>query len=268
MASAPTAPHRFSGPGAAWIAAGAAAVLMMLTPALWNGFPLLFPDTGGYLARPFEDTLEMGRSALYGMFLAAGIPFEFWANVVVQSALAVWLIGIVLRVHGLATPASLLGTVGSLCLVTGLPWYATTLMPDILLPAAVLALYLLAFHANACGAIERGGLVATVAVAIASHMGTLAVALGLVVVIALLAVLRVPALRLPRPQRPLLAAAAVVAGIALAPLSNLAVVGKFAFTPGGDSFLFGRLVQDGIVARYLEDRCPDPGIALCRYRNR
>ena len=41
-------------------------VLALMAPALWNGFPLIFPDTGGYLDRPVFGTLGLGRSALYG----------------------------------------------------------------------------------------------------------------------------------------------------------------------------------------------------------
>jgi hypothetical protein len=52
----------------------------------------------------------------------------------------------------------------------------------------------------------------------------------------------------------------------LCPISNWAITGTFAFTPGGSTFLFGRLVEDGIIARYLEDRCPDRTIRLCAYR--
>jgi hypothetical protein len=37
-------------------------------------------------------------------------------------------------------------------------------------------------------------------------------------------------------------------------------------TPGGSSFLFGRLVEDGIVARYLDERCPDAALRLCAYK--
>ena len=33
-----------------------AAIFMLLAPALWNGFPLLQYDTGGYLARWYEAT--------------------------------------------------------------------------------------------------------------------------------------------------------------------------------------------------------------------
>ena len=32
---------------------------VLLAPALWNGFPLIFPDTGGYLERPLLGTLEI-----------------------------------------------------------------------------------------------------------------------------------------------------------------------------------------------------------------
>ena len=49
-------------------------------------------------------------------------------------------------------------------------------------------------------------------------------------------------------------------------ISNLAVTGNFAFTPGGSSFLFGRLIEDGIVARYLGEHCPDASLRLCDYK--
>ena len=76
-------------------------VLALMTPALWNGFPLIFPDTGGYLSRPIEGTLGMGRSALYGLFLYTGVPFAFWTNAVAQAALTAWLIVLTLRAHRL-----------------------------------------------------------------------------------------------------------------------------------------------------------------------
>src|SRR5262252_396683 len=72
-------------------------VAVLLWPALTNGFPLLFYDTGGYLARPFEHTLDIGRSALYGAFLALGIPLDFWPNIAAQAALAAWLVILTLR---------------------------------------------------------------------------------------------------------------------------------------------------------------------------
>src|ERR1035438_3964050 len=57
----------------AWILASAAMLFALMTPALWNGFPLIFPDTGGCLNGPILGALSMGRSALYGLFLYTGV---------------------------------------------------------------------------------------------------------------------------------------------------------------------------------------------------
>jgi hypothetical protein len=48
--------------------------------------------------------------------------------------------------------------------------------------------------------------------------------------------------------------------------ANAVVAKHLAWTPGGVSLLFGRMLQDGIVDRYLADHCPDPGLTLCAYR--
>jgi hypothetical protein len=248
----------------AWILASIAMVVALMTPALWNGFPLIFPDTGGYLTRPTEGTLGMGRSALYGLFLYAGVPFAFWSNAIAQAALTAWLIVLTMRAQGLGgRPWLALGIVAMLTVGTSLPWFAGQLMPDILFPAAVLALYLLAFHAGQHAMWERFALAAVIVVAIPSHMA--AAGMCVAVIAALWLLPRIKQFALPKP-RLWFAAGAVAAGVALCPLSNLAITGSFGFTPGGSSFLFGRLIEDGIVARYLNERCPDPSLRLCAYK--
>ncbi|MBI2716802.1 MAG: hypothetical protein HYX37_20495 [Rhizobiales bacterium] len=247
-----------------WSLASAGMVAALLAPALWNGFPLVFPDTGGYLSRPIEGTLGMGRSALYGLFLYAGIPTAFWVNVIAQAALTAWLIVLTMRALGLGgRPWLALGIVAMLTVCTSLPWFAGQLMPDILFPAAVLAIYLLAFQAAQLTWWERCGLAAVIVIAIPSHMA--AAGLGVALIAALWPLARIARMALPKP-RLLLAAGAVAAGVAFCPISNYAITGTFGFTPGGSSFLFGRLLEDGIVARYLDDRCPDPALRLCDYK--
>src|SRR3954466_9092362 len=94
------------------LGAALAAMLILLTPALWNGFPLLEYDTGGYLARWFEGTLEVSRSTVYGLFLVALAHPDFWPAVLVQAVLTVWVIALVLRAHKLGSrPGVLLVTV-------------------------------------------------------------------------------------------------------------------------------------------------------------
>lgn len=248
-----------------WLLAGAVMVLLQIAPALWNGFPFIFPDTGGYLARPFEGALVMGRSAFYGLFLYVSVPLAFWPVIVAQAALMVWLIALTMRALALGgRPWLTTAIVLLLAAGTSLPWFAGQLMPDILFPAAVLALYLLIFRAAVLSRGEIAGLIAVVAVAMASHMAALALCIGVVGALALLS--RLKTLASARPRLPL-AAAAAGAGIALCLLSNLAIAGKFTFTPGGASFVFARLVEDGIIARYVKERCPDPSLRICAHAN-
>jgi hypothetical protein len=248
-----------------WATAIAVMLLALLAPAIWNEFPLVYADTGGYLERAFTRTLDIGRSALYGMALAAGLPLEFWPVIVVQAALCVWIIALTLLAHGLGRPRTAALIVIALGVLTALPWYTAQLMPDIFFSLAVLAIHLLAFRRAELRRLEVAALTALVAFALASHMAVLALLLVLFAAFAILWPLA-PRLWLPRPRLSA-PALALVAGLVFAPLSNLVIAGQFTFTPGGANFFFARLVQDGIVARYLADRCPDPTLRLCAYRD-
>jgi hypothetical protein len=248
----------------AWFLAGPAMVLLLMAPALWNGFPLIFPDTGGYLDRPLLHTLGLGRSALYGLFLYSGIPFAFWLNAALQSALTAWLLMVTMRTNGLgARPWLAVVIVAFLTVATSLPWFAGQLMPDILFPAAVLSVYLLAFRLENLSRAERFALAAVIALAIPSHMAAAGMCVAVIAALWLLSLVK--RLALPKAQL-LFATLSVAAGIALCPISNLAITGNFVFTPGGSTFLFGRLIEDGIVARYLDEACPDASLHLCGYR--
>jgi hypothetical protein len=59
----------------------------------------------------------------------------------------------------------------------------------------------------------------------------------------------------------------IVAGAAMLLSANFALSGQFAWTPGGYGVAFGRMLQDGIVTRYLRDHCPQQKLKLCPYRN-
>jgi hypothetical protein len=248
----------------AHIAAAAAAVLMLLAPALWNGFPLLEHDTGGYLARWYEGSLEVSRSTVYGLFLVPLIHLDFWPVIVVQSALTVWVIALILRAHGWSgRPLVLLITVAVLAVATTLPWIASILLTDIFAGLGVLALYLVVLRADVLAGWERVALIVLAGFSGATHSATLAVELALMACAALAAPFR-------RQLVPLAGLGRGIAALVLAPVllvgANYVVAGQFAWTPGGIALSFGRMLQDGIVARFLADHCPDPRFRLCDHR--
>jgi hypothetical protein len=234
-----------------------------MLPALWNRFPLLEYDTGGYLARWFEGYLVPSRSTTYGLLLAAGWPLDFWPIVVLQAAVTVWIIALLLRLHRFPVhPVALPAITAVLALTTALPWLTSVLLTDIFAGLGVLALYALVFYRDRIGPWERFALIVFIAFAGSTHSATYAVLLGLAAVALFVAYWKL----VPRSAlAPMTGALALGAVMLLA--ANYAVSKTIAWTPGGYGIAFGRMLQDGIVTRYLNDHCATEQLKLCPYRN-
>ena len=125
--------------------ANAAPILLsaavLLWPALWNGYPLVFSDTGTYLSQAIEHYLGWDRPVFYSLFLLPlHMTLTTWPVIVVQALLVTHTLHLVRR--ALLPQVSgwwLLPCVGFLSVATALPWFASQLMPDIFTPLLVLA---------------------------------------------------------------------------------------------------------------------------------
>ena len=241
------------------------AAVILLLPALWNRFPILEYDTGGYLARWFEGYLVPARSTTYGLLLLGGAQLDFWPVVIVQALAAVWVIGLALRISGFAPyPLGVVVLVAVLALTTALPWLAGELLTDVFAGLAVLAVHILVRHGDHLTRRERWALIAFLAFAVSTHSATYAVVLGL----ALVALpVSLASDRLVSRRGVARTGGALALGAALLVGANYLVARQVAWTPGGYGLAFGRMLQDGIVTRYLDDHCPDARLKLCPYRN-
>ena len=114
----------------AWMAA-IAMPLMLIAPAIWNGYPLLQYDTGGYLARWYEGYLVPSRSTVFGLYLHFGQGSYFWINLAIQALATLWILQLMLRVFGLGTPFRIAAISLALIMTTALPWLASMLLTDI-----------------------------------------------------------------------------------------------------------------------------------------
>lgn len=247
-----------------WALALSFSFLFLVAPAIWNGFPLLQYDTGGYLARWYEGTLVISRAVVYGLILNAGAWANFWPVVALQSGLTIWIIALVLRVHRLNQPPVLAGIIAALALLTTLPWLTAILLTDIFCGVGVLALYLIVVRGGALHRWERIALVLLVAIAAATHSATLAVLVALLAAAAIAFLIdrtRVPAVGLGR------GLVALVLGAAMVFAANYLIVRQLTWTPGGFALSFGRMLQDGIVKKYLDEHCPNASLQLCAYKN-
>jgi hypothetical protein len=261
--TAPTLPARGVNPLLVWGIA-VAIPLMLLAPAFWNGYPILQSDTGGYLARWYEGYLVPSRSTVFGLYLHYGEHAHFWLNLAVQALATMWILQLTLRVFGLARPWRLFGSCAVLALTTALPWLASMLLTDIFAGLSVLSLFILVLHGEKVSRSERIALFVFTAFAAATHSATMGVLLGLCCV----GWIARPFLR-GRLSAPYLmqGTLTIAAGAVMLVSANFALSGQVAWTPGGYSIAFARMLQDGIVTRYLNDHCPTQQFKLCPYRN-
>jgi hypothetical protein len=254
----------------AWISAIGVCVLVILLPAVWNGFPFLFYDSGAFIDLAAGGGFKPERSAFYGLFLAAFHPqFSLWPAAIAQVTICVLVMAEFAQIAlpGLS-PTRFLTLVIALCVGTGLPWYAAQILPDILAPLMVISLYLLGFHGHEISRIRKVGLMAVAILAVTSHSSHLGLAAGLVITIAVLRAATNrwgPVSPAPRWRLPAIAVAISLASLVV---SNFARTGDIFVSRAGPAFVLGRLMQDGIVKRLLDDTCPASGYDLCPYKDR
>lgn len=238
--------------------------LLLIAPALWNGYPLLQYDTGGYLARWYEGYLVPSRSTAYGIYLHLGEGSHFWLTLGVQALAVMWTVQATLRVFGIARPLQIAAVVVGLCATTALPVLTSLLLTDIFAGLSVLTLYLLVVHADRFSKLENLFLFLFTSFAASTHSATLGVLFGICWAGWLLhrwMPERLTARGLAR------GSLTVASGAALLLATNFALSGQLAWTPGGSAVAFGRMLQDGFVKRYLDDHCPAEKLKLCPYRN-
>ena len=260
---------RMSARSLIWLSTLGGSVVLLLLPAVWNGFPFLFYDSGAFIDLATQGGFYPERSTFYAHFIAAFWPtVSLWPAIVAQVSITVFVMADFARVvlPGLS-PLRFLSMVLGLCLSTGLPWKAADLLPDILAPLLVICLYLLGFHAAKLTWRHKAALVGVAVFAATSHASHLGLAAGLAscVGLAQIAIRRKVFVSQPLSIR----LPALVFGLAFLSVvaSNFLLTGDIFVSRSGPSFVFARLVQDKIAKRLLDDTCPQSGYRLCAYKD-
>lgn len=253
-------------------------MLFMAWPAFYNGFPLWFADTLNYLqsGRPIARALFHHRmSSYYGLhsliYSLSIFPFHWditpWPIIALQclsTSFVLWLVVRSIVQKNVFSRFLILVLFLSLC--TSFSWYASFLMPDILGPVLYLAIYLLAFARETISRVERYALYLISWWAIASHVTHLLVAIGLFLLLALLAAFRSSSLR--KNVIPM----AELASIILLALGAQAALNAYLDSQSPENasnlpYLTAQLVGDGAGRQYLQSYCGETNWEVCQYSN-
>lgn len=242
------------GPVALAIVLGGA---LMMWPAFFNGYPLLYSDTNAFLDQGVQGLMIWDKPFIYGPWmLAMHWRLSLWLPCAAQALLLsamIWLARAVISPPGAVRHIMVCA---ALAAFTAAPWFASFLMPDAFTVMVILGIFILAFG-DRIGRTARILVCLVTALGIAVHLTHLLIAAAVVMVVV--------ALRRAvvwRASMPLAIAVAVIAA------TNIVGFGKVAISPFGSVFLLARLASDGPAARTIERACPAAGWHMCAWIDR
>ncbi|MGG5822251.1 hypothetical protein [Falsiroseomonas sp. HW251] len=241
-------------PAAAIVLAG----LLLAWPAAWNGYPLVFADSGTYLGQALIGYLGWDRPPHYSLFLhLLHWRVSLWAIPVAQGLITAHLLALVLRALERPGPWPLLIGALGLAVATGLPWLVAQIMPDLFTGLLVLALWLIGFGWRDLSRVERAYVMLLACGAAALHLTHLPIGLGLALVGGIAAGRAGVAGRMAAP---------VLIGMIAVVAANAAGHGRVSLSPFGAVFMGARLLEDGPALRTLDADCAVQQWRVCAMR--
>jgi hypothetical protein len=249
---------------------------LMAWPALYNRYPLLYPDSMSYLEdgplvaralfqHQFSDDYG-GRSFIYCLgILPLHRNVTPWPIVALNALLTAYVIWLVVQsISPQQTVTRYFALILPLCMLTGLGWFVGWIMPDILGPVLYLSIYLLVFAPESLSRAERLIVVLIAWWAAASHVTHLILAAGMCALMASLIVLRRKSTR--GRLRGVGGVAMIVLAAAAAHLAlHLYLYGKPSLSGKRPPFLLARVIADGPGKWYLQQHCGELHFAMCAH---
>ena len=248
---------------AAAVGAVALGALLLVWPSLWNGFPMVYTDTGTYIDSAFTLVVPPDRPVGYSLFIrATGGRRSLWPVVCCQALIFSFLLH---RFFARLAPRRGAGAFLAACAffaaLTGLPWIMSTVFADAFTPSCLLAMFLLLLPGG--GTAEAAACAAIFVVSNAVHFSHIPICA---------AVLGCVAAARRRggvfgAGRCALAAVLLAASFLLGPAINASLGQGFHFPHATDVFLISRIWENGMLKRLLDERCPDRRYEFCRFKD-
>ncbi len=247
------------------------ATLISCFVAFFNGYPLVYPDTGSYLHSGWEYVVFLDRTIFYGLFLhAASYGSYVMGMVFFQGLLVCYLLykALQLFLSGLRLTIFYLASVGFVTLFTGFSYNVSILLPDIFSSISFLALLVLLLHQH-LNWLERVVLAAIFVFSICTQLSTLPV---LVPVLAAGAVYMLYNTLRKKKTKVGVLRLSIVAALALSSLLIIPYVhyktdGNYKISGGSHVFVMNHLIEQSILDEYLKENCDKKNYKLCAYKD-
>jgi len=245
-------------------------ILMLIMPALENGYPILHTDSGSYLLMGYGNKIPVSRPITYPLFVRfSSLQYSAWFTIIIQSVFTYWIIYQIIKTFFPTKPVAVITflAIAILSITTGLSHYTSQIMPDIFLPLALLGYFILLVRKD----IPKLTLILLVMLTFLSsilHMSSIPVLTGALLGVALISVVAHRKISHLFSRRYVLTALLVGLAWLTIPTINSLYNEGFRMSTTSNIVFFARLLDGRIAQEYIIDRCEtDTAFKLCKYKN-
>jgi hypothetical protein len=246
-------------------------ILMLI--GFYNGYPLVYSDTGTYIYSGFDKFIPIDRPITYGLFVKIfSFNYSLWFVILFQNFITAFVIYELLKTIKIANNRFnffYLSVLTFLMLFTGLAWYSNQIMPDFFTPVFILVIFILLKRENYSW-FTKVILCLILIYALITHFSHLLIASVLIgfVVILKFAVKRkfndIALKNLLAVSIIIFSSWFVLAGI------NYKVEKKFILSKASHVFIMAHLDDTGILEKYLKENCSKieyKDCKICQYKD-
>jgi hypothetical protein len=235
-----------------------ALTLILIWPAVYNGFPLVYSDSGTYINSGYYNDIPVDRPIIYCLFVRyLSLSQSLWFVVITQAILVSFVIYTVTRkfTSGNTILISTL-IISILSFTTGIANYTSQIMPDIFSALAIIGFAVILTTEKMRW--KEYFLSLIIIISAVTNFSNLILLSG-ILLMALLFLL----FRLIKPL-------AFMRGVIIAVLSfiliisvNKSLTGKYQISQTRNVFIIARMIETGIVKNYLIENCGKNDFILC-----
>lgn len=245
-------------------------VLLLIGPAIQNGFPIIHPDSGTYLLEGFGNKIPVSRPLSYCLFVRfTSRIFSIWSTVGIQAIFVYWVtwltVNTVLAKRKIAWIPFVI--ISILAATTGIAFYTSQIMPDIFLPVALMSVFVIITREKLPWYTLTGlGLILWISLIV--HMSNLPVVTAVIIAIFFLKILITKSFRVLILKNVIILGSVLFLSWITNPLISLRYKEGFKMSNSNNIVFFSRLLQAGAAQQYIKDKCAtDSTYYLCEYKD-
>ena len=243
------------------------ATVIAIFPALYNNFPLVTPDSGAYVSKGMALSLPIDRPITYSVFIVlTSLGLSLWYVIAAQGLLFALLVRRlcvkILKVN--PTNPIVLAITAIVSFGTQAAWFTAQLSPDAFTGLFLITI-LLFFIEDKDNSKANRALKLLITVFMLIHYSHILMSILLAVMLWVYHRFKNTKLNFSKIKALGIIALACYGAISTV---NLIAGRGFTLSPASHIFMMSRMAENGILDKYLADKCPTEHFEMCNYQGK